>query len=244
MNALLLAAGLGSRLRPITNKTPKCLVPILNRPLLEFWLNLLENSEKIKNIFINTHYFSNQVEDFIRSYKTLKNIKLIYEPALLGTAGTLKTMSKSAQIEDLFVAHADNLSLFDIKKFIRAFETRPKYAEITMMTFLTDDPSSCGIIKKNNAGIVYEFHEKKKEFYGNEANGAVFIFSKESLEKLTGFKDCFDISTDVLPHFVGKITTFENNIYHRDIGSVSSYSKANAEFGNIYSAWSKTLFND
>ena len=72
MNALLLAAGLGKRLRPITDETPKCLVPILNKPLLKFWLNLLEKSEKIENIFINTHYLANQVEDFIKKYKSKK----------------------------------------------------------------------------------------------------------------------------------------------------------------------------
>jgi mannose-1-phosphate guanylyltransferase len=237
MNALLLAAGLGKRLRPITDETPKCLVPILNKPLLKFWLNLLEKSEKIENIFINTHYLANQVEDFIKKYKSKKKINLVHEPVLLGTAGTLKTISNTLTLGNLFVAHADNLSLFDIKKFINVFETRPNFAEITMMTFITDNPSSCGIIKKNEDGIVHEFYEKKTMFYGNEANGAVFIFSENSLKRLIKFKNCFDISKDILPEFLGQISTFENRIYHRDIGTPESYNKANKEFKHVYEAW-------
>ncbi len=239
MNAILLAAGFGERLKPITNKTPKCLVPILNKPLLGFWLNLLEKSEKIENIFINTHYLANQVEEFIKKYNSKKEINLVYEPVLLGTAGTLKNISKSLNSENLFVAHADNLSLFDIKKFINVFESRPDFVEITMMTFKTDSPSSCGIVKKNCDGIVDGFYEKKTKFYGYEANGAVFIFSKNSLQKLIKFKNCFDISKDIIPKFLGKISTFENITYHRDIGSLESYTKANKEFPHVYNAWQK-----
>ena len=241
MNALLLAAGHGKRLRPITDQMPKCLVPILNKPLLGFWLDLLEKSEKIENIFINTHYLANQVEDFIKKYKSKKKINLVYEPVLLGTAGTLKNISKTLNQESLFVAHADNLSLFDIEEFINVFETRPEFAEITMMTFTTDNPKSCGIVKKNCDGIVHEFYEKTTKFYGTEANGAVFIFSKNSLQSLLQFKNCFDISKDILPEFLGKISTYKNNTYHRDIGTLESYTKANEEFLSVYETWQKKI---
>ncbi len=239
MNALLLAAGIGSRLRPVTNQTPKCLVPILNKPLLGFWLDLLENSKKIESIYINTHYLANQVEEFIKRRNSKKKINLVYEPILLGTAGTIKNILKSIEINNLLVAHADNLSLFNIKDFINAFEMRPRVVEIIMMTFITDDPHSCGIVKKNNTGIVNEFYEKKTEFHGYEANGAVFIFSANSLGKIIKMQNCFDISKDILPGFLGRISTFENNIYHRDIGSIKSYTKAKSEFKIIYDEWKK-----
>ena len=91
MNALLLAAGLGSRLRPITNNTPKCLVPINGKPLLEYWLENIFNSG-INECLINTHYLNNKVDDYVANSKYKKKIKLVFEKNLLGNAGSLKNI--------------------------------------------------------------------------------------------------------------------------------------------------------
>ena len=243
MIALLLAAGFGNRLKPLTNTVPKCLVPILEKPLLGYWLELLSNNEKIKKIYINTHYFSDQVEEFIKNHKTEIDVELIYEPKLLGTAGTLKNLINMVSVQDLFVAHADNLSLFNLSDLITSFDQRPKISEITMMTFDTDEPENCGIIKKDKEGIVTEFHEKKKSFHGYEANGAVFIFSKKSIHKIREIENCKDISLDILPLFLGKISVFKNNTYHRDIGNNKSYLIAQNQFPEIYEDWFKRRAN-
>jgi mannose-1-phosphate guanylyltransferase len=88
MKALLLAAGLGTRLRPITEKIPKCLVPINGVPLLDIWLEKLSNIG-IEEFLINTHYLHQDVENFISKNKYKKKIKTTFEEKLLGTAGTL-----------------------------------------------------------------------------------------------------------------------------------------------------------
>ena len=87
--ALLLAAGLGTRLRPITINTPKCLVKIGNLPLLEIWLTKLKNAG-CESVLINTHYLSDQIDNFLQN-KRFGDMKITtsYEPVLLGTAGTL-----------------------------------------------------------------------------------------------------------------------------------------------------------
>ena len=87
--ALLLAAGLGTRLRPITLHTPKCLVPIKGEPLLGHWLRKLEIAG-CDSVLINTHYLADQVEAFLKGWQSSTMVvQTVHEPQLLGTAGTL-----------------------------------------------------------------------------------------------------------------------------------------------------------
>ena len=84
MKALLLAAGLGTRLKPITNYTQKCLVPINGKPLIEYWLENLSNVG-VQHFLINTHYFKEQMEQFVLKSKFRDKITLVYEEELLNT---------------------------------------------------------------------------------------------------------------------------------------------------------------
>ena len=82
LRALLLAAGLGTRLRPITMRTPKCLVPISGEPLLGLWLKKLEEAG-CEDVLINTHYLAEQVDDFIKNRKSsAMTIQTVHEPEL------------------------------------------------------------------------------------------------------------------------------------------------------------------
>ena len=89
IRSLILAAGLGTRLRPLTLSKPKCLVEINKKPLLELWIEKLKDINT-QRIIINTHYLSDQVNNFLkRKYKNEKKIQSVHESKLLGTAGTL-----------------------------------------------------------------------------------------------------------------------------------------------------------
>ena len=236
MKAVLLAAGIGSRLRPITNSIPKCMVPIKGRPLLDYWMEILGANKEITKIIINTHYLPDSVREYAFKSQYLKKIELIHEESLLGTAGTLQAVMKKIVNDEVLVAHADNLTLFTLSEFVHTLRNRPPGCIATMMTFETDNPESCGIVKLDKQGVVKEFYEKVKNPPGNLANGAVFIFSPEalsiikSLEK-SGVKE---ISIDVLPKLIGRINTFHNTIYHRDIGSPRSLGEAEIEFPGVY----------
>jgi mannose-1-phosphate guanylyltransferase len=113
LKAILLSAGVGTRLKPITDTIPKCLVRINGIPLMQIWIDLLINGG-ISKILINTHYLPNQVRDFIEQSKYRNKIELVHEGALLGTAGTLLANTSFFNNEPLLVAHADNLSLFNV----------------------------------------------------------------------------------------------------------------------------------
>jgi mannose-1-phosphate guanylyltransferase len=227
MRALLLAAGLGTRLRPITDTTPKCLVPISGTPLLQIWLERLADA-KIEPLLINTHYLEDQVKTFVESSPFRDKIQIVHEKDLRGTAGTLIDNLDFFQGEDGLLIHADNYCMADLTAFEDAHMNRPAGCVMTMMTFRTEDPSSCGIVELDERGVVIGFHEKVKCPPGNLANGAVYILSSELLQKLrTDLNYIMDFSTEVLHRFKGQIFSYETSETFLDVGTPESYEKAN-----------------
>ena len=231
MRALLLAAGIGSRLRPITETVPKCLVPIHGRPLLDYWLDILFSGGTVERALVNTHYLHRQVETHIAQSPWQENVDLVYEPELLGTGGTIKANRLYFGDGDAFVAHADNLTDLDIAAFLAAHGRRPAGCAISMLTFETDDPRSCGIIELDRNGVVRKFHEKVENPPGNVANAAVYILTPEVIDRICALDGPFiDLSTQVIPQFTGRIFAVPTTGYHRDIGNVESLARAHAEF--------------
>lgn len=227
MRALLLAAGYGKRLRPITNSVPKCMVPIKGKPLLQIWLENL-TAVNIKPILINTHYLADQVEEFIVCSPFKENVTITYEPKLLGTAATLLANLEFFVGDDLMLIHADNYTQADLQEFMAAHTRRPNHCMMTMMLFRTNDPSSCGIVELDESGVMKKIHEKVSNPPSNLANGAVYILSPEMLSWL---KNCNrkvkDFSTDVLIAMEGKIFTYETVENFVDIGTPKNYYENN-----------------
>jgi len=233
MEALLLAAGLGTRLRPLTEVLPKCLMPVHGRPLLGLWLEMLK-SGGIDRVFINLHYLPSLVREYVKSSPYSDIVKFLDEPDLLGTAGTLSKFRSEFSGNELLMAHADNLTIFDVKQFRHAFETRPFPCAMTMMTFDTDDPKSCGIVALDNERRVIDFVEKPMEFKGTLANGAVYIMDVgEVFDILDAGENITDFSTEILPKFVERMNSFHNQNYHRDIGTVAAIAEAQLEIMGI-----------
>jgi len=230
MRALLLAAGFGTRLKPLTDHVPKCLVDIHGKPLLQYWLEMLTESG-VQDILINTHYLPEKVTSFIENSAYHDSVKIVFEEQLLGTGGTLLANRDFFRNKPVLLIHADNLSKFDIAAFINAHRNRPTNTEITMMTFDTDSPKTCGILELDGTGVVKAFHEKVENPPGNLANGAVYIIESGVIDFLAKKgKTEIDFSNEVIPAYIGRIYTFHNNTYHRDIGNMESYKKALNEY--------------
>lgn len=232
MNAILLAAGMGTRLRPLTDQVPKCLMKIGGKPLLEIWLEKLFEAN-IESVLINTHYLSSQVVDFVAKSKYCKYISIAHEPELLGTAATLIKNVSFFDGQDGLLIHADNYCTANIKEFIDEHGKRPKSCEISMMTFLTDEPKECGIVSVNSKKIVVEFEEKSDAPKGNLANGAVYILSPKAqyeIKKNSPF--AVDFSAEILNKFINRIYSYENIGLHIDIGTINRYIRANQVSGN------------
>ena len=125
MRALLLAAGLGTRLRPLTDHVPKCLVPIRGKPLLGYWFDLLLQSNEIDHLLVNLHYLPDPVRRFIDSSQWSSRIEIVEEHELLGTGGTVLNNAAFFGDSPFMVIHADNLSRFDVHEFIESHRRRP-----------------------------------------------------------------------------------------------------------------------
>jgi mannose-1-phosphate guanylyltransferase len=229
VRVLLLAAGIGSRLLPFTATTPKCLIKINDRPLLDYWLELLFDAG-VERILINTHYLSEQVNAHVKASRWAPKIDLVYEVELLGTGGTVLANRDWFQGQPFILAHADNLTDFDVAGLIAAHRARPTGHLMTMLGFRTDDPSSCGILELDDRRTVVAFHEKVASPPGNLANGAVYVFEPEVIDIIAARgTPVVDLSTEIIPGFVGHILCVETKGYHRDIGNPESLRRACAE---------------
>lgn len=228
--ALLLCAGIGSRLQPLTSVLPKCLMPINGRPLLGYWLQMLTEAG-IDEIMVNTHHHAELVRKFILSSPYANLVTLVHEEVLLGTGGTLLQNKGYFSEAPVLLIHADNLSIFSISKFMDAHADRPAHADMTMMTFVTETPQNCGIVVMDQEGVVVEFHEKSKNPPGKMANAAVYILEPVVMSMLERLNKTFvDFSTEIIPNLLGHIYTYQNQIYHRDIGTLSSLSEAQLDY--------------
>ena len=226
INALLLAAGQGTRLRPLTLDWPKCLMPIKGRPLLEYWICLLDRLH-IRNILVNIHYQKEIMEEFLNRERFSGWVSYVYEPKFLGTGGTLLANKDFFRAKTTLFIHADNWCQCDFQGFIDFHRYhRPRNTVMTMMTFRTSTPTSCGIVELNNKGIVQEFHEKVKNPPGNLANAAIYLLEPEVLDVLQDQPNVNDFDIEVLPILLGKIATWENTNIHRDIGTLDSLLEA------------------
>ncbi len=232
LRALILSAGFGSRLKPITDNKPKCLVEIDNKPIIEHWLLKLEKIGCEKAL-INTHYLSEQVDEFLLNRKyTSMDIHTTYEKKLRGTAGTLIKNFNFFKNSKIIMMHVDNMTNFDIQKILDFHNKRQKdNCLFTMLTFRTDAPSSCGIVVVDEDMIIKEFHEKINQPPTNIANGAIYIFDDNFLEILINdIPFAKDFSTEVIPYYVGRIRTYFTTKLFIDIGTPESLAFARSKF--------------
>lgn len=227
-DAVLLAAGFGTRLLPLTKSWPKCLMPIRGRPILNYWI-IDVIKENPSRIFLNTHYRSEDVVKFVCDKGLEPKVQLLHETSLLGTAGTIGRLPKGSQRLPILVVHTDNWSDLSLNKLLEAhIKMRPSYCPITMGLFRTSNPESCGIVSVNENNIVYEFEEKPMAPKSNLANAAVYVFEPEVVDFIQ-HNGLSDISSQVLPHYVDRIFTYMHNGIHRDIGTVAELVNAQSD---------------
>src|ERR1700740_550199 len=145
MKAFLLAAGLGRRLRPVTDSVPKCMVPIDDRLLLDIWLDAFSRAG-VDEVLINLHYLPEVVTEHLASHKTGPAVSTSFEPELLGSAGTLRANRHWVEGEEMFLAcYADNLTSFALSSLIDAHRGRRALATLT--AFHSARPSAGGVLE-------------------------------------------------------------------------------------------------
>ena len=230
MKAFILAAGSGTRLRPITDTTPKCLLPIRGVPLLKIWL---ENcvTAGITEVLVNVHSHAGQIRNFATQQRDALRVCIAEEHQLLGSAGTLaENRGFVAGEEAFFVLYGDvltNVSLADMIAF-----HRQKNQLATLGIHPAPDPTQCGIVTAGQDGIVTDFVEKPARSNSNWAFSGVMIASPKILECVPGQRPS-DIGFHLLPRLIGRMAAYQISAYLLDIGTLSSYKAAQSSWPGL-----------
>ena len=228
MKAFLLAAGLGTRLRPITDSTPKCLLRIGSRTLLDIWLDALAGVG-VREVLVNTHHLAPLVRSHVAARSGAPLVRVVHEPRLLGSAGTLVANREFVSGEDMFLAvNADNLTDFDLETLVDAHRAGGAIATLTL--FHAPDPTRCGIVEVGQDGTVTGFVEKPTAPPGDLANAGVYAFAPGVLDLI---EDPLpkDIGYDLLPRLVGRARAISlDDAYFIDIGTPAALARARDEW--------------
>jgi mannose-1-phosphate guanylyltransferase len=228
VKAVLLIAGLGTRLRPLTNSIPKCLLPINGEPLLGIWFDKLVEAG-VSEVLINTHWLADQVTDYVEKHcpPELK-VTVSYEQQLLGSAGTLAANRDFFGSEPFFIIYGDNLSDVNLADLYAShFKHRPV---LTLSTFEAEFPERCGIAEIDHQQIIQGFVEKPETPLSNRAAAGIYVAEPEIFDYFPQQKtlSVLDLGFDVIPRLIGKMRNYSIDKLI-DIGTFENYQKANGD---------------
>lgn len=222
MKAFLLAAGHGTRLRPYTDNTPKCLLPIRGTPMLEIWLALCRRYG-VTDVLVNTHAHASAVKEFVHRWKDGVRVSVVEEHELYGSAGTLAANRAWVERDDKFwVFYADVLTKTDLAKML-AFHQPTSVA--TLGLYAVSDPQRCGIATLDEHDTILSFVEKPATPAGNLAFAGLLLATPELLNSIPQKRGA-DVGFDVLPRLVGRMCGYRIPEFVMDIGTLENYESA------------------
>lgn len=238
MKAMILAAGVGTRLKPLTNRVPKPMLPVIEKPVIEFIVELLAKYG-VREIMINISHLGEVVQSYLRSgYKYGVRIgysfegrfdkdRLVAEP--IGSAGGLKKIQKETGFfdETFILLCGDAIINFDIEKALDFHRMRSSKATILMKEVLPEKVSNYGIVVSDPSGKVTSFQEKPtvEKAKSNFASTGIVIFEPEILDSIPQ-GEFYDIGSQLLPSLVqkkGAVYSFSPELDWYDIGRKTDY---------------------
>jgi mannose-1-phosphate guanylyltransferase len=228
MKAFLLAAGNGTRLRPLTDHVPKCLLPIQDVPLLQIWLDNC-NTAGVIDVLVNIHAHQEAMQQFAAEQKTGVRMQIAEEPRLLGSAGTLAQNRDFVAGENAFyILYADVLTNVDLRKM---FEFHQHHGlPVTLGICQVPEPARCGIVTVDENAVIRDFVEKPMHAASNWAFSGVMVAGPELIGYLPDHHLAdhrpADIGFDLLPKMIGRMAAYPISEYLLDIGTISNYQHA------------------
>lgn len=226
MRAMILAAGVGSRLDPLTRNVPKPLVPIINRPVMEY-LVLLLKQHGFHDIMVNVHYLGDRIADYFgNGAKWGVNIHWSHEDELWGDAGSVKRVQDFFQNETFLVIGGDDLTDMDLTAVVQTHKR--KQAKATLALSLVDDPSEYGIVQLDDDSRITRFLEKPKgEVFSKTANTGVYVFEPGVFDLIPAHtfflfgKQLFPLMMEQGLPMYGHVT----QAYWKDVGNIPIYKQ-------------------
>lgn len=236
LKAMVMAAGVGSRLDPLTQCVPKPLVPIANRPVMDILFEKLLDVS-VKDVIANTHYLSDKIVKRYKNNKLGINFSHVYEETLSGTAGGVKKCQFFFdEGEDFLVLSADGLTNADLEAGLRAHKKSGAIATIGIKKIAMEEIPHFGVVVTDRKGFITGFQEKPsiKEAKSDKINTGIYIFNYEIFNYIP--KDSFyDFAKNVFPDLLEKgikINTFPVEDYWSDIGTIDQYIQSTHDLFN------------
>jgi NDP-sugar pyrophosphorylase family protein len=237
MQALILAGGKGTRLRPLTVYTPKPIVPVMNRPFLLYQIEILRKAG-ITDITLSLNYQPGKIEYLLGDGSDYGvNLQYVTEPAPMGTAGAYK-FAEDAIRETTVVFNGDVLTDIDISKIIEFHKS--KKAEATIVLTPVENPSAYGLVETDEEKNVLRFLEKPKpeeleNLTTNNINAGVYVVEPTVLDAIPKGEN-YSFEYNLFPSLLDDKKAFfafvMENEYWRDIGTPESYLAAHQDFIN------------
>lgn len=233
MKAIILAAGEGRRLRPLTERVPKPLLPLAGRPLIDHLVALLAGNG-VKEIAINLHHRPETIREHLGDgSKFGVRITYSHEEALLGSAGAVKRLGRFFD-ESFFVLYGDVLTNIDLSAL--AAYHRSRGAVLTMALHQTDEPERCGIAEVDSDGVVRRFQEKPVagETSSRWANAGVYVV-EPSVLRFIPQDSFFDFGDQLIPLLLERgepVLAYVSDSYFLDIGSNERYRQAERDLAS------------
>jgi NDP-sugar pyrophosphorylase family protein len=236
MKAIILSGGKGTRLRPLTDNTPKPMLPIGDKPHLEHIVELLKENG-VDHIIFSTGYLHEQIVEHFGDGSSY-GIKIDYKEdgnKPLGTAGAIKNCEDLLDNMPFVVFNGDILTdiNLDWMYFLHAI-TEGKNPFITIALTPVENPSQFGVAVTECEKIIKFVEKPTSSEYGNLINAGIYIINKEVLKDIP--KDTYSmVETDLFPQYAekGSLYMYEYDFYWLDIGTHERYNQANEDIKKI-----------
>ncbi len=231
MKAMILAAGKGTRLFPLTGEVPKPMAPVVDTPIIEHIFSLLAR-HGVSEAHVNIHYLADALLEAYGEESRVDGmeVRFVEEVSLTGTAGGVKHLAGAAGGfgETFVIVSGDALTDVDIEALV-AFH-KEKGALATIALHRVYDTSEFGVVEVDDEGNILGFQEKPdpKVAISTLANAGVYVLEPEALEYIPE-NTFFDFATDVFPRFLEageRFIGYEGDFYWSDIGTLEAYRQA------------------
>lgn len=233
MRAMIMAAGSGERLKPLTNPLPKPMVPILNTPVMEYSVKLLRQ-HGIKEIIANTHYNPQYIKQYFGDGRKFDvHLSYSYEKELLGTAGGVKNNSSFLR-ETFFVLSGDAITNIDLSEMYKFHKSKGSIATLALTP--VKNVSLYGVAVTDSWGRIKAFQEKPspQEALSNIVNTGIYLFEPKIFDYIpNGF---YDFGSQLFPKLLElgiDLFGFQTDDYWCDIGAIESYQQSHADILRI-----------
>ncbi|MFA5275923.1 MAG: nucleotidyltransferase family protein [Candidatus Omnitrophota bacterium] len=225
IDAIILAGGLGKRLRSAICNLPKVLAPVNGRPFLDILLGYLQESKKIRHVVLAAGYMS---DDIIGVYGKGKkyNFDIIFsvEKKALGTGGAIRKALSLTDTEHVLVLNGDSYINADIPKLLN--QHLASEADMSIVLKYLNDVSRYGAVTRDKNNRIIKFSEKSKKMAPGYINAGIYLFKRDLFDKVKSHKK-LSLERDLLPCFLSKgVYGYICNKKFIDIGIPETYARA------------------